>query len=310
MNFKKPQFWNNKNTILPKILLPLSYLFNFLVYIKRKTTSQVEFDLPIICIGNIYLGGTGKTPMTIFLSKELTKLGKRPAIVKKYYSNHEDEHRLIRNYYKYFITSKNRKLGIRKAQSNNNDSVILDDGFQDYEIKKDLNIICFNQNQLVGNGYTLPSGPLREKMNSLKRSDIVMINGKKSEEFEKKILSINSNIEIYYSKYKPLNIKEFKNKKIIAIAGIGNPNNFFELLMQNNLELVEKLDYPDHYKFKKEELEKIIVRAKKNNCQILTTEKDYFRIKDYNLNEIKKVDVILDIEKKENFMKKVIKVYD
>ena len=80
--------------------------------------------------------------------------------------------------------------------------------------------------------------------------------------------------------------------------------------MQNNLELVEKLDYPDHYKFKKEELEKIIVRAKKNNCQILTTEKDYFRIKDYNLNEIKKVDVILDIEKKENFMKKVIKVYD
>ena len=105
------------------------------------------------------------------------------------------------------------------------DSVILDDGFQDYSIKKDLNILCFNKNQLIGNGLLLPSGPLREGLNSLERADIIIINGEKDSEFEK-ILKINKNLEIYYSIYNPVNLNEFKNKELLAIAGIGNPENF------------------------------------------------------------------------------------
>ena len=108
------------------------------------------------------------------------------------------------------------------------DTVILDDGFQDVRIKKDMNIICFNQNQLIGNGLTLPSGPLREKLSSLKNADVIIINGKKDKKFEEKLVKINEKLEIFYSCYKPINLDQFRNAKLMALAGIGNPENFFE----------------------------------------------------------------------------------
>ena len=246
--------------------------------------------------------------MSIFLSKELNKLEK-PAIVKKFYSEHKDEHSLIKAYYANLVTCNKRATGILEASGNNYDSVILDDGLQDYKIHKDLSIVCFNQYQLEGNGLTLPSGPLRERLNSLKRYNIVIINGEKNQIFERKILKINQNLDIFYSKY-TINLEEFKNKKIIALAGIGNPNNFFQLLEKNNLVLAEKLDYPDHYNFSRDELEKILNRAKKEDYYVVTTEKDFLRIKHYNFTEIKPIKIFLNIEQKENFLKKVLKVYD
>ena len=117
---------------------------------------------------------------------------------------------------------------------------ILDDGFQDYNIRKDLNIICFHQTQKVGNGLVLPSRPLRENLNALKNAQIVVINGDVDENFEKKILNINKNLSIFYTKYVPINIERFKNKKLFAIAGIGNPENFFQILSNNNLEVSKK----------------------------------------------------------------------
>ena len=114
---------------------------------------------------------------------------------------------------------------------------ILDDGFQDYSIKKNLNILCFNSNQLIGNGMTLPAGPLRESINAVKKTQIVLINGSKNKLFEDKILSISNKVKIFYSKYLPENIEEFKNKNLLAFAGIGNPSNFFKLLSDNNLSI-------------------------------------------------------------------------
>ena len=145
---------------------------------------------------------------------------------------------------------------------------ILDDGFQDYSIYKNLNILCFHGNQLIGNGFIFPSGPLRESFNSIKRAQIIVINGKKNEEFEEKILQISKNIQIFYSSYSLLNIDQFKNKKILAFAGIGNPINFFSLL-KLNLNLKKTLSYPDHFEFKKEELAKIIKYARDNDYKSL-----------------------------------------
>ena len=120
----------------------------------------------------------------------------------------------------------------------NYDTVILDDGFQDYKIKNKMAIICFNQHQLIGNGLVLPSGPLRESLKSLDNANIILINGEEDGNFEKKILN-NKNLKIFYSFYKPLNIEQFK-KKLVALASIGNPNNFFKLLNDHNLK-VKKL---------------------------------------------------------------------
>ena len=104
--------------------------------------------------------------------------------------------------------------------------MILDDGFQDYTIKKDIKIICFNQNQLIGNGLVLPAGPLRESLISLKDAQIVLINGNKDNYFEKKILNIIEKLKIFYFSYKATNAEEFSSKKLFALAGIGSPENF------------------------------------------------------------------------------------
>ena len=162
MKFLKPKFWESRNNILAILLRPISLLFYFFTVLRKSFISPKKFKIPIICVGNIYVGGTGKTPISIMISNILKTNNKNPAIIKKYYKDHEDEHKLINNFTNSLILNKNRVAAIEKAERENFDVGILDDGFQDHAIKKTLNIICFNNRQLIGNGLVLPAGPLRE----------------------------------------------------------------------------------------------------------------------------------------------------
>ena len=240
----KPEFWNKKKSFISFLLIPFSLLIIFFIFIKKKIINEKTFEIPIICIGNIYIGGTGKTPTSILIAKELQKSGRNPVILRKFYKNHKDEYDLIKNKIKNLIISKNREKGILEAIRMNYDLVILDDGFQDNKIKKNFNIICFNQKQLIGNGRVIPAGPLREKLNSLKNANVVLINGEKDPLFENKILKINKNLEIYYSSYVPERITDYKNKSFFVLTSIGNPINFFNLLLKVRL-MLKKISYPD-----------------------------------------------------------------
>ena len=309
MKLIKPKFWKTKN-FFSFVLLPFSFFLELIIFFKKVFTKVQNFNIPIICVGNIYIGGTGKTPTSILIANELYRREKKPAIIKKYYENHYDEHRLIKAKFNNLFLNKKRISAINKAIDLGSDSIILDDGFQDLSIKKDLSILCFNENQLIGNGLIFPSGPLRENISALKHAHIIMIIGQKNLNFEKKILSINSKIEIYYSNYVPRNIDKFRNKKLFAFAGIGNPENFFKLLKQNNLLLEKQVSYPDHYKFKKNELVNIIKEANDRNCEVITTEKDYFRLENYGIKNLNYLTVELQIENKEKLIKKILELYD
>ena len=309
MILKKPKYWDKKIGIISILLFPITIIVLITNFLKKKLTIAKKFNIPIICIGNIYVGGTGKTPTSIFLGNELKKLGRNPAILRKFYDAHADEYNLIKKYFNNLILNKSRLEGI-KSEMHNFDSIILDDGFQDYTIKKNLNIICFNQNQMVGNGMVLPSGPLRESIYSLKRANIILINGEKNIKFENKILEINKNLEFFYSTYKPINLDEFKNKKLLAIAGIGNPENFFNLIEKNNLKIDEKIIFPDHYKITKTEMQKILKKAEIKNYQIIMTEKDFFKIEKYKLKNIKYLKILLEINEHEKFLKRINDLYD
>ena len=306
MKILKPKFWEKNNNLISLFLLPVSFFLQLLIIIKKKLTSEHSFKIPVICIGNIYLGGTGKTPLSVLIAKELKKHNKKPAIIKKYYSEHIDEHNLINNSLDCLFLNKQRSKAINIAEKEQYDVAILDDGFQDYSIKKNLNILCFNSNQLIGNGMTLPSGPLRESINAIKKTQIVLINGNKNELFEKKILSVSNKVKIFYSKYIPTNIEEFKNKKLFAFAGIGNPNNFFKLLTENNLSVHKKVSFPDHYEFSKSEIQKMIDESLKNNFQLITTEKDYFRIRNYGFKNIKFLKITLEILEKDKLINQIL----
>ena len=310
MNLKKPKFWDKKNSIFALLLFPVTLIVLIIIFFKKKFTFIKDFNIPIICVGNIYIGGTGKTPTSILLANELKELGMNPVIIRKYYKQHADEHSLIINKFNDLILKDNRIEAINEAKKNNFKTIILDDGLQDYKIKKKLSIVCFHENQLIGNGYVIPSGPLRENLKSLRNVNIVLINGKKNLNFEKKLFKINENLEIFYSYYKPLNIEEFKNKKLLALAGIANPENFFILLEKNNLEIKEKLIYPDHYEFSKTEIKKIIDMADIKKMKIIMTEKDFFKINTFGLDNINYLKVSLEIINKEKLIDKIKRIYD
>lgn len=310
MKIYKPKFWSQKRGVLSSIFFPISLIYEFLGFLKKKFTKTYNFEIPIICIGNIFIGGTGKTPLTIFLTKELIKIGKNPVVLRKFYKKHLDEHKLIKNYLNNIILNKSRSKGVMEAIKKNYDAVILDDGFQDYSINKKLNIICFNQNQLLGNELIFPSGPLRQKLVSLKEAQIIIINGIKNLDFEEKLLNVNKKLEIFYSKYIPINLNEFRGKKLFAFAGIGNPVNFFNLLSENGLDVVRKIEYPDHYKINRKEISNIMQYCLENNLQIITTEKDYFRIQEYKISNLKYLKIKLKLDDAPRLINKVLKYYE
>ena len=308
MNFKKPKFWDYKEPgLISLLLLPFSYLvqiYNFFLTKKNKIDG-----IKTICIGNIYLGGTGKTPLSIETIKILNNLNYKTCFIKKDYSDQVDEQRLLESKGKLFC-KKNRIDATNSAIKENFNVAIFDDGLQDKKIKYDISIVCFNQTIGVGNGLVLPSGPLRENLKSLKKYDAVFLNGNSSTElsFEKKIQEEFSNIKIFKSTYSIINLEELdNNERYLAFAGIGNFDNFIDLLKVNNINLVKTINYPDHYKYNDSDLKKIKEIAKFNEAKIITTEKDFLRINENNRNEINVVKIKLNINNNSeftNFLKK------
>ena len=302
MKLKKPKFWDLKQISLWALLLiPFAFLFQLVLLLEKFFKKPKNFSVPVICVGNIYLGGTGKTPLTLELFKIIKSIGKNPGFIKKGYDYLDDEIKMLEKIGKVY-TDKSREKAINSLISSNYNVAILDDGFQDYSIKKNFSILCFNSRQLIGNGFTIPSGPLRESIKSLKRADCVLINGEKNVKFENKINKFNNNIKIFYSKYKLLDTDGIQNKKVIALAGIGNPENFFDQLKEKNIDLIKTYSYPDHHNYSKKELKNIIDESEKNNAVIVTTEKDHSRMNEEIKLIIKCIKVDLEIENKNDFI--------
>jgi tetraacyldisaccharide 4'-kinase len=307
MKLKKPLFWSKNNNLFSFLLFPFSLLIQLLYFFKNIFLKTKKISIPVICVGNIYLGGTGKTPLSIELVRILKKLNIAPVLVKKFYKDQFDEINLINSKNIEIIKNSSRYIALKEAEERGFKSVVLDDGFQDHSIYKDLSILCFNEKQLIGNGFTIPAGPLREPLSALKRSQILLINGKKNENFENKIKSINNKINIFYSKYVAQNSNKYLNKNILAFAGIGNPENFFDLLKENNINVEKQISFPDHYNYSRKELNELCKISKENNLRLLTTEKDFFRIKHFNITDIDYLTIKLEIINEDLFEKELRK---
>ena len=307
MNFLKPKFWDkNKSSFFSVLLIPISLLIELLHVIKSIITKTQNFSIPIICVGNIYLGGTGKTPLCIEIFSILKSLKKNPAFIRKEYPIFQDEVNLQKKIGPVY-QNKKRVDAIRFAIKNKINVAILDDGFQDFSINKNLSIICFTEKQWIGNGFTIPSGPLRENLHSLKRANLVMINGNKNNDIEQEILKQNKEIKIFYSEYNPVNIDIIKNKNITAFAGIGTPENFFDLLRKNNANIMEEIKFPDHCNYTNEQLDSLINKAQKNNSILVTTEKDYSRINENYKKKITFLKISLEIKNYVEFVQEIKK---
>ena len=303
MKLKKPSFWDlPKPNFLSYFLIPFSLpiiLRNFLFQFLKKNKSS---NIKTICVGNIYLGGTGKTPLTIKISEILKQLNIKVATVKKNYSNQKDEQLLLKQKTSLIITD-SRKDAIYQGINQNYNVLVFDDGLQETKIDFDIKLVCFKSKNWIGNGQLIPAGPMREKISSLKRFDAVFLNGSSSnfEKIEKQIKNINLDIKIFKTFYKILNIQTYNlESKYLIFSGIGNPSDFKDILLENKFNVAREMVYPDHYNYSLDDLEKIQNIAKNENLKIITTEKDFTKIPENFKKEIDflAIDLVIQDEKK------------
>ena len=304
MRLIKPKFWETKN-FLSFIFFPFSVI-TYLVNITKKFSIKKNFEIKTICVGNIFLGGTGKTSLAIEIN-ELLKKKFKTVFIKKNYENQSDEINLLSNKGK-IISSDDRESALLSAEKKKYKVAILDDGLQQKNINYDLKIVCFNPEYALGNEYMLPAGPLRENLNEVKNYDLIFLNGeKKNKKLLSKLKFINKNIKIFEGKYKPLNLKSFNlKKKYLMFCGIGNPHEFEQTLIKYKFNICKKIIYPDHHKLTNLDLKDLKDKANNEKLILITTEKDFFRLNKIERKNIKFLKIKLDINDKKGFEKFII----
>ena len=303
MKLKKPSFWDlTKPNFLSYLLIPFSLpiIFRnfFFKFLKRKKRSKIK----TICVGNIYLGGTGKTPLTIRIYEILKKLDKKVAAIKKKHSNQIDEQLLLKKKTS-LIISKSRKKAVQQGIDKNYDILVFDDGLQETKIDYDIKLVCFKSKNWIGNGQLIPAGPMREKISSLKRFDAVFLNGNSInyDKIQAQIKKINLNIKIFKTFYKILNIQKYNlDLKYLIFSGIGDPSDFKDILLENKFKIAREVVFPDHYNYSLKDLEEIQNIAKNESLKIITTEKDFVKIPEKFKKDIDylTIDLVIQDEKK------------
>ena len=283
MILKKPKFWDFKK---PNFFAYLLYPFTIFVEINNIISSVIPkkkfTEIKTICVGNLYIGGTGKTPTSLFLYNLLKKNNINPVIAKKFYKNQIDEQKFLKDNSN-FISLSDREEIVKKAIEMKFDMIIFDDGLQEKWINYDIKFACFDSEKWIGNGHLIPSGPLREKMNALKNYHGIFLKTVNDDSnldyIYNKIREINPNIEVFESNIEIKNISKFNiDKNYIIFSGIGNPDSFKKLLLKNKFKIIEEITFPDHYNYQDKDILEIIDKANSNNAEIITTEKDFKRI--------------------------------
>tara|TARA_B100001093_G_scaffold497874_1_gene545309 strand:+ start:188 stop:1144 length:957 start_codon:yes stop_codon:yes gene_type:complete len=308
MKFKKPKFWDYKKpNFIAYLLTPLCLIFkinNIILNIKPKKKYQ---NIKTICVGNIYVGGTGKTPTVIKLYEIFKNTKFKVSTAKKFYSDQKDEHIILKNRSK-FITSDNRQKIVLKAIEENYELLIFDDGLQDGQIDYDFKLVCFDSENWIGNGLLIPSGPMREKVESLKKYDAVIMKNTDEkfnlDEIYRFIKEINPKIKIFNSFFRIRNKDEFNlNDRFLIFSGIGNHNGFKEILIKNDFNIVEEIVFPDHFDYKTYDILKLLKIAENKNIKVITTEKDYVKIPKNFREKINFIEIDLEILEQKNLTK-------
>ena len=316
MKLKKPKFWDLKK---PNFFAYLLFPFTLLIQLNNqllKIAYKKKFkEIKTICIGNIYLGGTGKTPTVLKLYELLKNSNLKIVTAKKFYINQKDE-QLILEKQTEFISLKTRQEIIERAIEQKFDLIIFDDGLQEKTVNYDLKFVCFDIQNWIGNGCLIPSGPLREKVESLKKYDGVFLKSINKDPKSNKISSIlkqiNPNIKIFNSIVYIKNFEKFDiSKKYLIFSGLGNLNSFKDILIENNFNIIEEINFPDHHNYKTNDIQKILDKAKKIDANIITTEKDFVKIPDQLKSEINCIEIDLNILEADELIKFIkSKIYE
>ncbi len=289
--------WYGQCPLERSLLLPLSALFCWVAGQRRErlTAQQTRVTAPVLVVGNIAVGGTGKTPLTIALAQCLTDAGYHPGIVSRGYGSHPEK-KMVRSVTRHnqavdvgdeallmavrtglpVVVGVNRVRAVHYLLDNHNCDVVLsDDGLQHYRLARDLEIAVIDGERRCGNGYCLPAGPLRERPERLQTCDFIVVNGKKSQATAGEYtMQVQGNTLYALHGTQQQALSGLAGQSVHVVTAIGNPQRFFNSLQQAGIDCQAHL-YPDHHLFKPEEI------RFDDRKPVLMTEKDAVKCRQF-----------------------------
>lgn len=288
----KTPWWFLHKTPISFLLLPISWVYYGLgrvVYGIRKIGAY-KSRRPVICVGNILAGGVGKTPIV----RQIATYLDAPVVMRGYKKsaatgNAGDEATMLaRDGLQVHTGDRKSNIILLNGQTNETGPIVMDDGFQNPRIKKDISVLVFDQGLGYGNGFMIPAGPLREPKRAARRADAIIVirNVRPRKNFK-----LPDNIPVFYAQNQTVSPYD-ENQQLVAFAGIGYPKKFFGALKN----VVAKKSFADHYQYTDADINKLIALAKRKNAKLITTEKDWVRLPDYARDEIKyaRLDTVID----------------
>lgn len=318
-----PQFWftpPDAPHIAARLLSPLGQLYAAATARRLRQPSTLTAQCPVLCVGNINAGGTGKTPTVIALVQLLLAMGKRPHIVTRGYGGQAqgplevnpryqraeqvgDEPLLLAAFATTWV-AKNRAQGVQAAQNAGADVIVMDDGFQDPSVTKALSLVIVDAARGFGNGKCIPAGPLREPVpTGLARADaIVSIGPEKAQRAFNKQWGHVLNLPHFEAKVTPLAMgMDWSSGRYLAFAGIGHPEKFFTTLRGLGAELVHCEALSDHQSLSATLMGRLQAQAQALQAQLVTTEKDAVRLPDGFQGEVLTLPVRLEVQDTDGF---------
>ena len=294
MPIKTPHFWTELSW-QSVILFPVSYIWRFGHYAQQKILNTKETEIPVICVGNLTVGGSGKTPVVITLCRFLSGIGKSTSILTRGFGGKEKgpifvstnlhqsldvgDEPLMMAHSLDVCVSRNRPLGANHILDKKKyDCIVMDDGLQNPTLKKDLNIAVFDGKFGIGNGFLLPAGPMRQKLEvGIQNIDLVIFNGKDETGLGQKI---PPHIPIFTGELQPDEeiVEKMKNRRVYGFAGIGNPSRFFKTLNNIGADLVGEAHFADHHPYTDADLTQLYEEAMQSGAELVTTQKDWMRL--------------------------------
>ena len=295
---KAPDFWNHRTgpeakTALRTVLRPFGWIYAKAAAHRLETTEPIDPGVPIICVGNATMGGTGKTPVVSYLLQSMRRMGVQAHGLSRGYGGREkgpvavdpdhsaadvgDEPLLLRRHGPVWVAA-GRDEGALTAVSNGASVIIMDDGHQNPLLKKTLSLLVVDAEVGFGNGCVFPAGPLREDLDAaLERTDAVILMKPTLDYKISETLREQLKGQLVIPAYLAPRLEAPKGK-LYAFAGIGRPAKFFDSLKRAGANVVETEGFADHYKYKDADIESLFLLASEMEAGLITTEKDYVRL--------------------------------
>jgi len=294
---REPAFWHRPSSWISRLLMPVGALYGA-VAARRMQREGFEAGIPVFCVGNYHVGGAGKTPAVLALTKILREFDETPVVLSRGYGGQlrgpisvdpvrhaaadvGDEPLMMARTVT-VVVARDRISGVALARSQGASVILMDDGFQNPAIAKDASLIVIDGDRGLGNGRVFPAGPLRAPLPpQLARTDalIVVGRGQAAEAVAAAVAARGRPVLSAHLRADDTSVDSLRGKRVLAFAGIGDPIRFFRTLRASGIEVVLERAFPDHHPFSQSEIETLIADAKRDALTPVTTEKDLARLR-------------------------------